>query len=263
MLLESRAVPTPDPRRLFVFSHPNHELAVLGLVRRWRPHLVFLTDGGGPERVAETRRSLRALDLLSRATFLDHGEGAFYGALLARDADFFRRVADEVAARVRAVQPGEVYCDAVEFYNPVHDICRPIVRAALREAPDAELFEIPLVHQAPGHGERYVVQRAPARAARGAREVRLTDEELLVKCRARDEIYGCLREQMGSVLAAVPPEHLVREQVVPAGSGWPEPGPERVLRYEWRGARLRERGEIEDVITYAGHYAPVAAALLP
>jgi hypothetical protein len=54
----------PDPfedasaARLFVFSHPNHEGAVLGMVQRLRPHLVFLTDGGGERRVNETRAAL-------------------------------------------------------------------------------------------------------------------------------------------------------------------------------------------------------------
>ena len=37
-----------------VFSHPNHELAIFGLLQRLRPRLIYLTDGGGPERVAQT-----------------------------------------------------------------------------------------------------------------------------------------------------------------------------------------------------------------
>jgi hypothetical protein len=36
----------PTVRRLMVFSHPNHELAVYGLVQRLRPHLLYLSDGG-------------------------------------------------------------------------------------------------------------------------------------------------------------------------------------------------------------------------
>jgi hypothetical protein len=34
-----------------------------------------------------------------------------------------------------------------------------------------------------------------------------------------------------------------------------------VLRYEWRGRLLRQRGEVDEVITYFEHYLPVARAL--
>jgi hypothetical protein len=69
----------PDPfedasaTRLFVFSHPNHEGAVLGMIQRLRPHLVFLNDGGGERRVSETRAALAQIGLLERViTWRDH-----------------------------------------------------------------------------------------------------------------------------------------------------------------------------------------------
>jgi len=43
----------PTVRRLTVFSHPNHELAVCGLVLRSRSHL---GDGGSAEHIEESRR---------------------------------------------------------------------------------------------------------------------------------------------------------------------------------------------------------------
>ena len=146
-------MPPPEPVRLFVFSHPNHELAVFGLARRWRPHFVFLTDGGGPDRVADTKHGLESLGLLDRARFLNHSEGSFYKALVNRDAAFYEGVARQVREAVAAVRPSQVYCDAVEFYNPVHDICLPVVKAALRGTPGVEVFEIPLIHQRPAVGE--------------------------------------------------------------------------------------------------------------
>lgn len=104
--------PSQDPtrladsstRRLAVFSHPNHELAAFGLVQRLRPHLLYLTDGGGAARVAETRRGLESIGMAEHARFLDHSEGSFYAALLARDATFFRQIADAVRSEIEAVQ---------------------------------------------------------------------------------------------------------------------------------------------------------------
>ena len=57
---------------VMVFSHPNHELAVFGLVQRLRPRLVFLTDGGGARRVEETGRALDGLGLRAHATFFNY-----------------------------------------------------------------------------------------------------------------------------------------------------------------------------------------------
>ena len=247
---------------LIVFSHPNHELAIFGLLQRLRPHLLFLTDGGGGERLAQTRRGLESVGLLGQARFLDRTEKSFYDALLARDSEFYERVACAVRASVRAHRPDQIFCDAIEFYNPVHDISLPVVRAALRGAVSTPVFEVPLIYQRPGEGEAYEVQRAWA--APNGRPVRyqLSEQELAAKVRARDRIYTSLTDQMGPLVSELPGAHLALEFVAPARSSVPEPGPGVVLRYEWRARMLAERGEIEQTITYRRHYLPVASSLL-
>jgi hypothetical protein len=82
-----------------------------------------------------------------------------------------------------------------------------------------------------------------------------------VKTRARGEIYRQLGAQMGPILARIPASHAASEVLRPAPIALPEPDAERVLRYEWRGRLLQERGAIEAVITYAGHYRPLISWL--
>jgi hypothetical protein len=246
---------------LVVFSHPNHELAVFGLVQRLRPYLVYLTDGGGEDRVDQTRRGLAGLGLLDRASFLGYPEQAFYDALLDTDAAFFAGVASDVGRHLRAVQPDRVLCDAVEFYNPVHDLSLPIVRAAARAAGPTVAFEVPLIHQAPGDGEVYSVQRRPPSRRAGEIAIDLTDAEVDAKIEARDRIYTILARQMGPVITALPRAHLAREVVSPADEALTEPQPDCVLRYERRARLLAARGAIDREITYARHYRPVAASL--
>jgi len=54
--------PLTDPfailhaRRFAVFGHPTHELAILGLLQRYRPHVLVITDGGGESLIAQSRR---------------------------------------------------------------------------------------------------------------------------------------------------------------------------------------------------------------
>ena len=252
----------PGPTTLIVFSHPNHELAVYGLLQRLRPYLVYLTDGGGGARLAETRRGLAGIGLSGRARFLNHTEASFYEALIARDSGFYRRVAEEVRVSVRALRPARILCDAVEFYNPLHDMALPVVRAALRGPADAQVFEVPLVYQRPAEAESYEVQRVPA-SRRGAQlEFHLSERELDRKVRARDEVYTALVEQMGPLVSGLPRAHLAREFVARARSSVPEPAADVVLRYESRARLLALRGEIEREITYREHYLPVASPLL-
>jgi len=247
---------------LMVFSHPNHELAILGIVQRLRPHLVFLTDGGGERRMAETRVGLATAGGEERARFLAHPENDFYRGLLAGDTEFFEGVARQVREAIFETGARHVLCDAVEFYNPVHDLALPIARAALRGRPGTRLFEVPLIHQAPAPGtERYVIQRFPKGRESAVLRYRLSPAELAVKTRARETVYRLLGEQMGSFLGELPPARLAEEIVAPAAPAQGEPDGDVVLRYEWRGRALRDRGLVERVITYRDHYRPLAAAL--
>lgn len=247
---------------LIVFSHPNHELAIYGLLQRLRPHLLYLTDGGERERVAQTRRGLESIGLLSHACFLNHTEKSFYDALLARDSKFYQGVADEVRASIQALRPERVICDAIEFYNPVHDMSLPIVRAALHGSEDIPVFEAPLVYQRPVEGESYEVQRMPVSRRNAQVEFQLSEQELARKVWARDKIYTALLDQMGPVISDLPRAHVAREFMAPARLSVPEPGADVVLRYERRAQILAERGEIEQKITYRHHYLPVASSLL-
>lgn len=251
----------PATSRVLVFSHPNHELAVYGLLQRLRPHLIFLTDGGGAKRVEQTERGLERISLRDRAQFLDYPEASFYDALLEGDVSLFREVARRIREMLDRVKPEQVLCDAVEFYNPVHDLSLPIVLAALADADDVAVFEVPLLYQVPGDTERYAVQRMPASRAADSVVVQLTEAELNAKLAARDEVYSLLREQLGPVLGLLPDAHFAREEIAAAPPTLPAPDDERVLRYEWRGKLHQQGGAVDRIITYAEHYLPVASSL--
>ena len=259
MKLADPAVP-----RLIITGHPNHELAIFGLVQRLRPRLLFLTDGGGEERVAESRRALASLGLLHNARFLGWTEKRLYDALLEHDMTVFSELVDQVRSEIAACSAQQVLCESVELYNPLHDVTLPIVQAAargLRSIAGFEIIEFPLIAQIPAHGERYRVQRLPE--TRGGVTLRLTAEELAVKIAARNDYYGCLRRQLGAVLDELDEEHLAVEQFAPGLSELPTPGRQHLLRYEWRARLLQEHGEIDRVITYRDHFLPLVAALQP
>lgn len=245
-------------KRLMIFGHPSHELAVFGRLQREPSEILIIDDGGGPRREGDSRTGLATIGL--RARYLSHPEGDFYKALLARDVGYFRHVTDQLRRVIEEVEPDEIYCDAIEFYNPVHDVTLPMVRTALGPRR-AEIFEVPLVYQEDVPGEVYRIQRVPPALANRRISYELTAEQAEKKDVARLTIYSNLREQAGPEFMTAPRAYLAHEEVARASTGLPAPGDGRKLRYEWRARLLQSQGLIQEVITYADHYLPVMRAL--
>lgn len=242
-----------------VFSHPNHELPIFGIVQRLQPALLYLTDGGGAERVKETLNGLESIGWRRPMEFLNFTEESFYNALLKRDNGFFRELAMRVREQLRVWNVRRIFCDAAEFYNPIHDVGLPVVRNALAGA-DCEIFEVPLVHQKPGDGEAYEFQRASESRKAQEIQIELDDREYGRKIHAWESIYNRLREMVGPLVGDC--ARFRTETVIPAGRGLPQPRADCPVRYEWRGEKLKGEGKVEGVITYAEHYAPTMMGVL-
>jgi hypothetical protein len=258
---------TPDPlsadviTRLMIFGHPAHELALFGFLQRFRPQIVVVTDGGSEERIRQSRSGLDSIGL--DATYLNFAENDFYAALLRRDNSFFENVADLLHSQIAIADPHQIFCDAIEFYNPVHDITLPLVLRAAEAAPESTLFEVPLVYQTLAAGEHYEIQRIPATSAQCRFRYHLAAEELRAKIRARNEIYLSLRDQAGPEFSAVTAEHLAVEEIALAGNPFVSPhATGRELRYEWRARLLKQCGIIDEIITRDSHFIPTARSLL-
>jgi hypothetical protein len=103
----------------------------------------------GEVKNASGNRALAWIQLDSEATYLNFAENDFYVALLRRDVSFFETVADLLHSQIATAEPHQIFCDAIEFYNPVHDITLPLVLRAADSAPQAMLFEVPLVIRRP------------------------------------------------------------------------------------------------------------------
>jgi hypothetical protein len=245
-------------KTVVVFSHPNHEIAILALLKKVRPFIIFLTDGGGKAREDETRKGLRSIGLLDNAIFLSHPEQAFYDGLLHVNSDYFHHIAHQVRNLLKNTKPEQILCDAVEFYNPVHDLTLAIVGSA-DDAPWAGTYEVPLLYQKPQGKESYGVQTVPDGQPR--QEFALSAEETELKTSALRETYSILRETLGPLLLSSPAA-LTTETIFPASSPlrWPDPG--RLLRYERRAAALKAEGKVESEITHSFHFLPVVAQLL-
>ena len=252
-----------DNKPLMVFGHPNHEFAVLGLVQRHKPYMIFLTDGGGQFRVNETRNSLSSLNLQEQAFFLNYPEKLLYDALLEKNSDIFLEIVNHLRALFFYIKPDFILCDAIEFYNPLHDTTLPLVMKTLNlmSSPSIPVYEIPLVYQQNSDIEKYICQRFPDSENVDKVLIELTPDELSFKLRMREECYLSLASQMGNVLSELDGEYLGTEVFGRTRFPTRMPGQEYRLRYEWRGELLKNQNHVDNVITMQEHFIPYLNSL--
>ena len=127
-------------RPALVVAHPGHELRVHGWLEAARPSVFVLTDGSGhpgQSRVAATTRVLRQCGASPGSIYGRFSDAEIYAAMLNGDLDLFIRLADELAAALLLGQVDYVVGDAIENYNPSHDICSLLIGAAVEIAASA------------------------------------------------------------------------------------------------------------------------------
>ncbi len=239
-----------------VVGHPGHELRVHHWLELSRPMAFVLTDGSGATgqpRLDSTARVLECCGAQPGGMLGRWPDAAFYAALLARDLSFFLRLADELAESFVRHEIACVAGDAVEGYNPVHDVCRHIIDAAVRVAESTTgrpiaSYDFPLVGP-PDECSDLLTDRAI--------KLQLGDAALERKLIAARNYP----EMAGDVAAAVERNSLDAFRVEclrPVETDLP---PELPPFYERHGESRVGSGRYNQVIRFADHIAPVRDAL--
>jgi hypothetical protein len=117
-----------------IIAHPGHELRVHGWLERARPQVFVLTDGSGHtgrSRLASTAAVLRRAGARPGSVFGRFTDRSLYQAILDREIEALQAVVWELADALVAGGVEHVTGDAVEGFNPGHDLCRVIADAAV------------------------------------------------------------------------------------------------------------------------------------
>ncbi len=220
-----------------------------------------LTDGGAEERVNQTKKGLISIGLLDQATFLNHSERSFYEALLDCDTDFYQTVSKQITYWIAEHNPSQVFCDAVEFYNPVHDIALPLVISAVKQK-EIEILEVPLIYQDKSQATGFSLQQVRRSRLQDEFNVKLSDQEVANKINARDTIYTELSQQMGALLTKVSSEQARSEYAAQHKHPLSIRNENEPLRYEERAELLFSQGLVRAPIRYMENYVPIVTDLL-
>lgn len=244
-----------------VVAHPGHELRVYGWMEAERPLVFVLTDGsgsGGEARLESTTRVLERTGARAGPVYGWMSDRDIYSAILAHDFAAFQRLADELAQSLSAAGIDRVAGDAVEGYNPSHDVCRLVINAAVRMAGRARgdsiaAYDFPLVG-APDDCPEALRPRA----------VRLElDAEALDRkvdaARGYAELAGEVEQALARFgLAPFRTECLRPVDTEDRYGGW---DPERVPYYETYGEKRVAEGVYDRVLRFREHVQPLADAL--
>ena len=251
---EDEAIAVPG-RAALVIAHPGHELLIHGWLAAAKPVAMVLTDGsgsGGVPRIAATRALLDRVGATPGPVFGAHSDRQAYAALLARDVGFFRAIVDRIVGSLSAAPVAAIVSDAVEHFNPLHDLAHAIADAAAAALAGATGRAVARY--------AFAIERADgARVAAPAFEMRLDPAALAAKQAAADAYHGLAAERAAH--RARDGHAVERLRCLAAPYPWP-PQLDAPPFYEAFGAQRIREGRYDRLIVYRDHVRPTARALL-
>jgi hypothetical protein len=243
----------PSASWILVFGHPGHELRAYHLLERVRPSVLVLTDGSGstPEpRVKESLALLADAGARPAARFGPLADREAYAALMTADAEPFLAQLNWLVDTLLTDGAQAVLVDAAEGYNPVHDVCHWMGRAAVDRARqfgiEVALFELDLIAHPdpPGDGLR----------------LRLDDEAFARKLNAAAR-YAALKAEAQAAFDRYG-QDAFRVEFLRDVIERPPPPASWIPYYEEVGEARVRTGTYTSVLRYGTHVKPVIERLL-
>jgi len=247
-------------RSAVIVAHPGHELRVFHWLERERPLYFCLTEGSGgaaESRMESTTAVLERAGAVPGGLYGRYADKQVYRMLLDGRTDVFVQLATELADALMAAGVESVAGDAVEGFNPSHDVCRFVIDGA-----------VDIVRRRTGRvieNREFVLDSRPddcPEAVRaGATWIRLDEAALERKIDAALQ-YPELRDEVQVALARFGRNAFGVECLRPATTTLMIERFEQELPiYERHGEQRQREGRYNDVIRYRQHVLPVRAAI--
>ncbi|HWN08969.1 MAG TPA: hypothetical protein VNO50_06820 [Pyrinomonadaceae bacterium] len=247
----------PDTRAALVIGHPGHELRVHGWLEVARPVVFVFTDGSGranQSRLPSTTRILSRAGATRGSIYGRFTDANAYAAILNHEFDVFVELAEELCEAFAAERIDYVAGDAFEGYNPMHDVCRLIINAAVAAAQGLR------DHRVGNLGFSLIGQPTACQQAPHADGIcRRLDDVAFARKLAAAKGYVELAGEVHSALEHTSADALRVECLRPVGSA--EDLSDQPPFYESHGEKQVAAGLYTRVLRYQEHIAPLAEAL--
>lgn len=267
-----------------IVAHPGHELCVHGWLSAAKPVVFVLTDGSGRQgipRLSSTTGNLLAAGAQPGRLYGRVTDSAVYQALLKGDISFFTQLALELAEGLIDGNFDYVVGEAIEGYNPTHDVCCLLTNAAVeianrvRTAGPIQNFDFAIVRppepgtvdQSPGTVRFVLDEDSYDRKVKAMRSCPELADEVSAGLDGTGlkslEMLGDLIDEVRCLMKVRGGAASFRiECLRPIAAGFDEPGlNEQAPFYERYAEKLVAAGLYQTVIRYREHVVPVAQAL--
>lgn len=241
-----------------VIGHPGHELRIYHWLEIARPLTFVLTDGSGREqrsRLPSTAKVLRETGAKPAPIFGLWSDAQAYEILLTGNLDALIGVTRDLANAFLENDIRAVAADAMEGFNPTHDLCRYLTTAAIliaeREAGHRIAnFDFPLVG---------LPDAAPAALRDKCLRLEL-DGHALERKRAAAENYPEMKIEVEAAISRFGLQVFAIELFRPVTSDLAMTLSDEPF-YETHGENRVKEGRYSEVIRYRQHVAPLMRAL--
>ena len=253
--------PKCDSRKAgLVIAHPGHELRVYHWLEQDRPVVFVLTSGSGrsdQSRLESTTKLLEQVDARPGRVFGRFSDGEIYQSILRRDISLFIQIIEDLVESAAGEQIDFMAGDAIEGYNPAHDICRLVINAAveiLRRRHNYSLANFDFLLVGPPDA-------CPSHLRNGAYWLHLNDKDFKRKLHAARD-YPELWPEVADALRDNDPQAFRVECLRPVHDSMHRYRLEDPPFYERHGEKRVATGFYREVLRYREHMLPLAEAIL-
>ena len=247
-------------KALLIVSHPGHELRVHHWMEKYQPMVLVLTDGSGPancSRLSSTTVVLGRAGASPGPIYGRFSDREMYAALVKRKKSLFCQLLHDIVSVLEQEEISLVAADALEYYNPSHDLCRYITGTAIEIAQrqtkrPIQNFDFSLVG---------LPDACPPRLRDSALCISL-DEAAWQRKLSASRGYPELAGEIDAALRLYDPDAFRKECFRPVANdvGLADRPAQPPFYEQYGKGRVRE-GVYSEVIRFSDHMQPIAEAL--
>jgi len=243
-----------------VIGHPGHELQVFRFSEIIKPIVAVLTDGSGfsgSSRLYQTQEILSEMGSTESSIMGRFTDKTLYQIIFQKDLSQLFHLLDELVEILITHEIEVVMGDAIEGFNPTHDLCRYIINNAVRIAEKAlncniANFDFPL--DAPPAS----MDNPPNS---DTRSIHLNEEDWNRKYQAAmnyKELAWDIQNAIGNYGTEIFRTEFLRPVSHPEKlKAWSGVQPQ----YELYGRARVASGKYRDIISFSRHMKPIGEAL--
>ncbi|OXG03077.1 hypothetical protein BC749_1011137 [Flavobacterium araucananum] len=251
-----------EKKTALIIGHPGHELRAYTYIKKYKPDVFILTDGSGSSNASRIHQSIKLLDSIG-AKFQDSikvfTDKELYNIVLEQDLSEISIYMDSLKNIIIKNNYDVIVGDALEGFNPTHDICRYLINGILSAISSDDSSKAILNYD-------FVLDSAPNNISiddnAGGLSLRLSDEEFYMKMEAAMN-YPELKYEVETAVNKYGKEVFLWESFGKVSdlnqiSNWNTSKP----YYEQFGEKRVKEGAYSTVITFEKHIKPIAELCL-